>query len=84
MDEDLAAAHARPLTGIDAAELAPRRTADHERAAAHRRSGPIAGVPLDVELAASHSRPGVHATERGVVFCRFPLVGRAENQRIET
>src|SRR3954447_21748751 len=51
VDDDLAAAHARPLAGIDAAEVAPGRTAHHERATPHARSGPVAGVALHVQLA---------------------------------
>jgi hypothetical protein len=58
--DDLAAVHAHPLPGIDAAEPGSRRPADHERAAAHARSGPIAGVALDVQLPAAHAGPGVH------------------------
>ena len=65
VDDDLAAAHARPLAGIDAAELAPRRAAHHERAAAHPRSGPVAGVALDVQLAAAHAGPRVHPDVAG-------------------
>ena len=49
-----------PLARIDAAELAPRRAPNHEPPAAHPRPGPVAGVALDVQLAAAHAGPGVH------------------------
>src|SRR5206468_2556217 len=60
VDDDLAAAHARPLAGIDAAELTPCRAAHHERPAAHARSGSVAGVALDVQFAAAHPGTRVH------------------------
>ena len=56
VDDDLAATHAL------AAELAPRRAADHERAAVHPRSGVVAGVALDVQLAAAHAGPACAPT----------------------
>jgi hypothetical protein len=65
VDDDLAAAHARALAGIDAAELAPRRTANNERAAVHSRSGQIAGVAVDDQLAAAHAGPRVHPDVAG-------------------
>src|SRR5204862_6907741 len=65
VDDDLAAAHARPLAGIDAAEVAPGRTAHHERATPHARSGPVAGVALHVQLATAHTGPSVHPNVAG-------------------
>src|SRR5215217_7520959 len=65
VDDDLAAAHARPVAGIDAAEPAPRRTAHQEPATAHPGAGPVAGVALDLQLAAAHAGADVHADVAG-------------------
>src|SRR3954454_7454369 len=43
----------------------PRRAADDERAAVHASAGPVAGVALDVQLAAAHARPHMHPDVAG-------------------
>ena len=47
------------------AEPAPRRAAHHERAAVHPRAGVVAGVALDVQLAAAHAGPRVRPDVAG-------------------
>src|SRR5262249_61798612 len=51
--------------GVDAAELPAGRAVDDQTPAAHPRPGPVAGVALDVQLAAGHPGARVHPGRPG-------------------